>query len=362
VRRTTTIAIVSLLLTLIVWQMARSLPGPELRDYGSFIASGRAANEGQNPYSIHPLTFHVSLRGFEVWNPNLNPPLSVLVFQVFDRIEPFKGLRLWWSFSLICYVASIGLLAWQYGQSLPLVLWGLALAGFWDTLFLGQIYVPLVMAAIGCWIMLERGRDIAAGLLLGLVIAVKPNFLVWPGLLLLAGYRRVVVVAGATALLLSALPLMVHGPEIYRQWFELIFSDRHRTVFLTNTSLLGLTERVGTPLLGRVLSLLLLFGLALWAWRRRPAAPTASAMGILGGILASPIAWIHYTLFLLPLFFARSLTFPMRLAAMLLVLPVPFILRYLGADGWVQVSIGSAYAWGVLLCFFAEARRAGLTP
>ncbi|HSK39728.1 MAG TPA: glycosyltransferase family 87 protein [Arenibaculum sp.] len=346
------------LLPLIFWNLSSALPTPGLLDYGSFVASGRAAAEGLNPYGIYPLTFHVVLPGFESWNPNLNPPVSLPLFELFDQVPPHQGFRLWWSFSMLCYAAAVGLLARYHGGERWFVpaLWAFALVGFWDTLVLGQIYTPLVLAAVGAWILLDRGRPVAAGLLIGLVVAVKPNFLVWPALLFLAGHFRAPVTAGAAAAVLSVVPALIYGPDVYRQWIELVVSDENRAVFLTNASLAGLVQRAGLAGLDKVFGPVLLAGLALWAWRRKPSAMRASALGLVGAILASPIAWVHYTLFLLPVFFfARPMPLSLRVAAALLVVPVPVVLSYLDAPSWQQVTFGSIYGWAVVLCLTGAA-------
>lgn len=328
-----------------------SWPTGELRDFGSFVASGRAAGEGANPYGIHPLTFHVALPGFEVWNPNLNPPISVPVFQLFARVDPATGFTVWWIISLGCYLVTVALLSRAYAgrQAWLHAGWALALAGFWDTLALGQIYLPLVLATAGAWLLLDRGRPAAAGVLIGMVVAVKPNFAVWPALLLLSGHAAAPLAAAATIVLLSALPAVLYGPEIYRQWFGLLMSDTGRGAFLTNASLPGLAQRMDLGAAGTMTSMALLILLATWALRRKPGRLEASAFGICGGIIASPIAWVHYTLFLLPVFFSRRWNPLLALAAVLLAVPVPWALSTLGADGWQQLTLGSVYSWAVLL-------------
>jgi hypothetical protein len=181
----------------------------------------------------------------------------------------------------------------------------------------------------------------------------KPNFLVWPVLLFLSGHRLPALVSIATAGAVSAVPLVVMGPEVYRQWFELIASDRERAFFLTNASLVGLTARMGLPSLGLWLGLALLGGSALWGLRARPTALQASALALLLALLASPIAWIHYTLFLLPVLFSRWRMTGIRLVALLLIVPVPFILDRFGEPAWVQVTSGSLYNWALVLCLAA---------
>lgn len=342
---------------LIVWQLQRSLPGPLLWDFGSFMGSGRGAAEGLNPYDIYPgLTFRLEIPGFESWNHNLNPPVALLLFQPLSQLEPFMAFRLWWAVTLISYAALVWLLVQRYRPEAPLVpaLAAFAAAGFWDTLILGQIYVPLALAAVGAWLLLERDRPIAAGILIGIVVAVKPNFLVWPGLLFLAGHYRAAFACGASAVALSIIPALLYGPEVYRFWLDLVANDEGRAVFLTNASLPGLFQRFGLNSLGMAASLLLLAGLAFWAWRRRPDPLLASALGLLGALLASPLAWIHYTLFLLPLFFWLRMTPLLSVTALLLIVPVTVILdRFMVAPAWQQATIGSAYGWALLLLFAA---------
>jgi hypothetical protein len=215
---------------LIVSDLARVLPNHGLWDFGSFVASARAAREGLNPYGVYPLTMHVVLPGFDAYNPNLNPPISALLFRAFDVADPQASLRVWWAISVACYVLTVLLLVARYGarRAVLIGLPALALAGFSDTLFLGQIYLPLVLAAVGAWLLLERGQGAFAGLLIGLVVAMKPNFLVWPVLLLLSRHYRPAFVALGVAALVSAVPLLAMGPEVYRQWVELLASDRER--------------------------------------------------------------------------------------------------------------------------------------
>lgn len=347
------LAAAAVLLSAVVWSLSRALPTGALMDFGSFHASGWAAGQGLDPYAIYPLTFHVVLPGFESWNPNLNPPVSLLLFRLFAAADPQDGFRLWWAVSFVSYVAAVSLLVRRYGGRHKLLasLWAFSLAGFWDTLVLGQIYLVLVLAGVGAWLLLDRNRPVAAGLLIGLVVAVKPNFLVWPALLLLAGHGRPVAAAAAAAAVLNLAALALYGTEVYQQWAALLLREGERGLFLTNASLSGLTQRVGAPRLGTLLSVALLGLLALRA-ARRPLPPLqASALGLVGAVLASPIAWVHYTLFLLPAFFAAPRTPAVLLSAALLTVPVPLVLEYLDAAWWIQATLGSVYGWAVVLCF-----------
>jgi hypothetical protein len=340
------------------WGLHRALPSGELRDFGSFVASADAAARGANPYGIHALTFHVVLPGFDVWNPNLNPPVSVLLFRPFLASPPQQAFRWWWTVSFLCYLATIALLAQRYRspRAALLSLWALALAGFWDTLVLGQIYIPLVLMATAAWLLLERGYQSAAGVLIGIVVAVKPNFAAWPLMLFFAGHLRAPLIALATAGAMSGLPMLTNGPGIYTQWMDAVLGDGNRPGFLTNVSIPGLAHRAGYPGPGALVAVAILCVTIVWAWREKPSVYRASTMGLVAGIIASPIAWIHYTLFLLPIFFAAKFSPMLAAAAGLLVVPVPAVLRFLDAPIWQQLTVGSSYNWAVLLCLAAVMR------
>src|SRR4051812_9006424 len=110
--------------------LPRALPGDGLLDFGSFIASGHAAAKGLNPYGIYPLTFHVVLPGFDAWNPNLNPPISAILFQALSWGEPAHAFRIWWALSIACWIATVAFLVRRYArgfESMVIIgLWALA--------------------------------------------------------------------------------------------------------------------------------------------------------------------------------------------------------------------------------------------
>lgn len=340
---------------------AATLPGVGLLDFGSFVASAQAAQHGLDPYGIYPpLTWHVSVPGFEVWNQNLNPPISALLFQFFTSADPATMFRVWYLVNIVSYAAAIVLLVRRYQREAPplvLALWALSLAGLWDALGLGQIYQPLMLASTIAWLLLQKGRGGWAGVLIGAVVAVKPNFAVWPVLLLLSGYRRPALISCLTAAAISLLPAVCLGFGVYRQWFHLIASDSGRAVFLTNASVAGLAARFGWPMLGLALSAGLLAAAGLWAvWRRRDIMDL-SGIALVIALLAAPIAWVHYTVFLLPVVFANWRLRGMRLVALGLMVPASFIGHYFGQTGEVQLTLGSIYNWSLLLLLITLVRE-----
>jgi hypothetical protein len=347
-----TILIGCFLAWLALWNLERALPAGVLLDFGSFYESGAAARAGNDPYGLYPLTFHVVFGSVDIWNPNLNPPAALPLFDLLSRLDPNFAFRLWWCVSFGSFALTVALLVKRLAGDawvLP-TLWAAALAGFCDTMVLGQIYTPLALAAALGWLWMER-RPWLAGLAIGVLVAVKPNFLVWPVLLVLAGHRRPALGALLSFAVLSAFPVALYGPTVYRQWADVVAGDVvGRVIFLSNASLAGLLLRAGVErTVATALGFLTLLPLAWIAWRRRPDGHAASALGLVGGIVASPIAWVHYTLFLMPLFLAAPRR-PLRVAAALLILvPVPFVLGFMEEGPLIQASVGSAHSWAMLL-------------
>jgi hypothetical protein len=87
----------------------------------------------------------------------------------------------------------------------------------------------------------------------------------------------------------------------------------------------------------------------------------ASALALVAALLASPLGWIHYTLFLLPVLLSHWHRPAMRVVALLLIVPVPFIIGQLDKPALTQITSGSVYGWAVVLCLLsllaAEWRR-----
>ena len=329
-------------------------------DWGSFVASGRAAAARLDPYDVYPLTF----RAYDAWEgvvelPNLNPPISVLAFRVLAAADPTASHRVWYVVSFLMYGCAAALLLW--GQPREVVIWrstwALSLAALWHTLQLGQIYVPLLLAAAGAWVLLRGGRPWQAGILIGLVVAIKPNLAFWPLLLLLGGYGLVGGSAVASAIVVSLLPVFAYGPRIYTRWLAACASF-DSVVLPGNGSLLALASRLGAPWLGNLLTAVLVVGTATLVWRRRPPALVTSGLGIVVSLLASPICWLGYTMLLLPTLMARKWTLSLRAAAFILTIPFPLVVQQFQLSRPRFVVFGSIYGVALLLALLEFCREA----
>ena len=336
----------------VLFQFMISWPSEDLRDFGSFWESGRAALEGRNPYEIHDLSYRVEIKHFSGANPNLNPPASLLIMAPVSLLDPHAAfLAVWWG-SLAAYIAGLFYLVRRYRPpgGKWLFFWALSLPGFWGTLFLGQIYVPLAIAAGAAWILQDRGRFIWAGILIGLIAAFKPNFLVWPVLLLIAGHWRIAVPAVLSIATLSVAPILFFGAGVYAQWFEMLAGDDPgRILWVTNMSVIAYAGRLEFPWLGKLAAAVLLLGIAWWAWRRRPGPRDAGLVALFASLLASPVAWIHYALFLLPALFSVRWSRYMVTGAVLLAVPRLIADSLFAGPTWMEVTLGSVYIWGLLL-------------
>ena len=290
-------------------------------DFGSFYAAGLAARTGQNPYGLYELSLSDA--------PNLNPPISLLLFEPLSLLPPATAHSLWYGTSLVIF-ASVLVLLWRtarYPVTPTRLVWALTLTAFVHTVALGQVYILLLLAVAGAWTALRQARPLAAGLLIGLLVAVKPNFIVWPLLLLLAGAWPVGLAALGMAVGLSAVPLLRYGPSVYAEWLSAArllapSPDMANVWSFGSGSLPSLTQALGLPWLGLIVSVLLLGGVAVWVWRTRPPVLTLSGVALVAGLLASPIAWDGYLLLLLPLLFDRLWTRPLLLATALMMWPV----------------------------------------
>jgi hypothetical protein len=173
----------------------------------------------------------------------------------------------------------------------------------------------------GAWLLMRRGNLLMAGVLIGLIIAVKPNYALVALLLLAAGHYRPALTAGATAGLVSLVPLVIDGPGIYKQWLQLTMAFDGYT-WTSNASMVALAERLQVPPAGEIAGVLLTMTLVVFARRLRPGPLDASALGIMAVILVGPVSWAGYTLLLVPYLF--SIRWDGRTWASLALFAVPF--------------------------------------
>jgi hypothetical protein len=167
-----------------------------LTDYGLLYGSASRANLHVKPYLDHPLVFHIEgvdrhgfgtpLQGTRVKAINLNPPVMLYPFRLLARLNPDTSYILWSIISVGLFLASIRIVLQMYpAETLRIrILWILAMGAVWYTFRLGQIYMILLFCASLAWRALRKHNWLVAGISIGVICAIKPNFLVWPSLLI----------------------------------------------------------------------------------------------------------------------------------------------------------------------------------
>jgi Glycosyltransferase family 87 len=327
----------------------------QLLDFGSFIAAGQEAASGHNPYTEDSLLVYLiesENNAQPLPSPNLNPPLSILFFIPLSKLDPITAVSGWRIATALLFGMGVLILANSYPTSTNLtrIAWALSLAGFWHMIALGQIYAPLLILAIGVWIFTERGDHKLAGLALGAIIAIKPNFVFWLVLLGVTGYTAAALTAAIVALALSILPALIFGVEVYKQWLTALFNYPSRGLSIAgNTSFQSLTARFGSALPGTLISLLFIAGSLYFAHQHKFSLNRINTLGLVGSLLISPFSWVGYTILTLPIFFARSRwSWPYKLSAALLSFPYILILYFFQKSFFNLVLFGWLYGWGLL--------------
>ncbi len=301
---------------------------PPVADSRIFHWSGSQANQGLDPYTPPPDSVLGSI--------NLNPPISLPVFQGLALLPLDAALWLWWGLNLVAVLAGLGLFQRLGVPLLPLrLLWVLASGPFLiSTLATGQIYGLLFLVAAVAWWGLAEQRSGVAGAALAVLIAIKPSLAPIVPALLLARAWRPAVIAGAGAGLLTVAPLPVYGWPVYDTWLRTAASIG-TPEGLTNYWLYGS---------GSLLNFLAAMGLGNWAmlvavaglaaasialWRARPPKTTAALFGLVAGLLMAPVVWPGY-----------------------LLLAVPGLLLLHGSPLWTVAAAGVLLGWGRWLTLF----------
>ena len=343
----------------------------DLMDFGSFYASGLKARSGENPYdpnSEYIFEINFSKVGAGGKMMNLNPPISVPIFEYLARFEPHRLLIVWQITSAALYTGVVIFLAFYYRKNMTPVkfLWAIALAGFWHTVVLGQIYILLLVFTVLGWIFLERGKYVLAGIAIGIVIAWKPNFLIWSLFLIVGGYYAAALISIITSLVISLLPVFMYGLNIYNQWLDASALSIRTLTMPGNNSVLGLTARFESITLGLFVSAIVILALLILARRKSPEEMTKaeyiSGLGIIASLLASPIAWTGYTILLLPIFFSlRKWTLPVAISAVLLAIPFQIVLQFFQTSFVAYVLFGWLYGWAILSLLGSVVRNTIIT-
>ena len=353
-----------------------------LKDLDSFLHSGAAYARGLDPYQ------HYAWLQPEPISPealNLNPPISVYLFEPLSSFNRGFVAAAFVVGSVAMVATAVGLLMRAYPDKRCwlVILVVASMAGIWHMLWYLQIYAPLLLAVAGAWLCLRNRQWVFAGILIGVVIAIKPNYALVPLILLAAGHARPAAASIVTVGAISLVPLLIDGPAIYSHWLHMTM-EFEGYAWTSNASLVSVGERVDFAAAGQLAAIALGLGAVVLARRARPNPLDAMALGLMTVILVGPVSWAGYTLLLLPFLF--SMRWDSWTWTAVLILATPFapgrafdsmgveLPSVLGASAHVSLApvpsavfhivsalviaaVGALYAWAVGLLLARHVQR-----
>ncbi len=206
----------------------REAPPP---DFMPFYLGGKLARSGQIGELYHkpayqPLIAELRSTG-ERMNPIdahyfIRPAFQAFLYAPFTYFPYRTALAL----HVLGNLGLLGALVWKLPQwfALPASLrpWMLCFLPFLWSIGIGQDTLLLTLLAAGALRLAARGREIPAGILIGLC-AYKPH-LMWamPLAALAAGKRRMFASSAITGGVLAAVSFLAVGPAGVRQWLNLL--------------------------------------------------------------------------------------------------------------------------------------------
>ena len=355
-----------------------------LQDYGMFDFSARQLRAGAELYAPRPSTAD-SDRPRPL---NLNPPHFHLFMLPLTALPPERAFAVWMGLSLIALAAMLVVI----GRAIDLHVWGFAsLAAatalspaLHATMLTGQLGLLLLVPFTLAWLAARDGRESQAGAWLGFCASVKPFFLLFAIALVIQKRWRAAATMAAVGMTMLAIGVMVIGVHEYAEWARQLAAVSWAQHYM-NASILGLLERsfsatpwgqhplIDLPMAIRPLwigaaTVIALVSAARWhRWHDvdRTFLITSAAM-----LLLSPLGWVYYFWFLLaPLLAllirsdgldgrARRLVW-IGLAATFVPSPIPWLSFMTGA---MTSTLGSIYAWGLLLLWLGAIRNPIATP
>jgi hypothetical protein len=293
-------------LTLAVWTVTSThhnlyAGSKQYRVVGTYWASGDALNHGHNPYAPQPLTaLYHAVNNTVLPDLNLNPPILLPLFQLLAKTSPNSAFIAWTLGSFLLFIGTSGFLIWRFPDlSDPCIILLLLGAPIHDTLGLGQLYALLYLLSAITWWAILRHRDIPAVGAIGLLVAMKPVFILWPVFLAISGRWRLAAYSLAVTLGLSIAPVVCYGYAIVPDWLVATRGDQHFSVPI-DISIPAVFERMGHTGAGYVIVVALLAFLIAYTLRMKPGVGITSGIALSASLLCSPLAWLQYTLVLFP--------------------------------------------------------------
>jgi hypothetical protein len=352
-------------------------------DFGKFHRSAVAFLEGKDMYG--PEAARVAKAGpdTEALVPNMNPPHFQLLLIPLAYLPVRVGLAVWYVLSLMGLLFSCWLIVKELSLSFGPWEWRSIIAGLLaaspmqSELVNAQVSFVLLPVFTLAWVFARRECWSWAAVCLGLLMSIKPFFLIFLPFLLLWRSLRYALIATIACFLFLGLGVVTLGSENFESWARAL-SAVWWTWGTGNLSVMGMLARsfgmnpVYTPIWlvpGMITPLwLLLAGIVgvvtlVQASFVREKGDVDRGFSLLsvGAFLISPTAWLYYLW--LPLGPLAATVFrghagtqwSTRLfvvAALGFLWPFP-LTRAFQPHAWAAISFGSIYFWSTVSLWLA---------
>jgi alpha-1,2-mannosyltransferase len=278
------------------------------KDFMAYYLPGRALLAGGNVYDSLPVLAnkYEPRVGHHFEHPSPYPPIALLLLSPLALLPYEHAVSVWSIFEFSCFAITCLLLLRHFGgrnaptSVIVTILLVIPWRPIFTDLYVGQMMMFLGLLLVLAWLSLRSGRDVLAGFLLGLVLALK--LYGWPIIIFLLLSKRFTPVITAILVFIFAnlLGAAVVGPQTAIEYYSVV-APGVRALYIDdpfNFSLSSTGFRLAGPWLGVILTiggLATSLGLAL-----RNNADRGFVIMLSASIVLAPIAWLHYLVTLVP--------------------------------------------------------------
>jgi hypothetical protein len=304
---------------LILWNLflaAKMIFNLHMNDFGKFYYSTLAYLDGHSMYGMSPATLIPITDSLHKHFWNLNPPHFHILMLPFTYFSLETAYALWMAFNFFLFIVSAVLIKNSLGISperrtlILMFFLFLSFSGTGMVILTGQPSFVLLFLLTIAWGKARSGSWAAAGLILGVLAAIKPFFLIFFPYLLLRRRSLPLLAAGAVFGLSFALGILAMGTEPYVDWYRSISLVDWSWASM-NGSLLGFLTRIfssspnfapvfDAPFMVKPLWIFLSVCIgvgsffAIHADHRPNTVDRDFALLIICALLVSPLGWIYY--------------------------------------------------------------------
>lgn len=337
-----------------------------LLDFQRFYHAAQAWSAGDAVYRASATT----ISPVDHWL-TLNPPHFLPLVWPLTWWPVSTAALLWTLAGIVALLSSTWIAAKEcesrpsHGERGLAVLMLLAFGGTTAVLINGQVALLLTLPATLAWRAARREQWGAAGLWLGVCLALKVFFLFFAAYLVAVRKWRALVTLAVSTAAIWGVGLLAFGPEAYREWIGALgavtWYDRP-----LNASLYGVAARVvadaSPALLAGWLAAGGLVGLVtLWCVRRAVDVDRDWAAVTLAAVLISPLGWLEYGFLALGpaiVLCFRASDAVVRAWPLVALLTFPIGLVGIADGSWAEATVHSVYGLALTLAWVSLVRPA----